>query len=198
MKYFFISILSILLFTSCSVSQSNNYDSMVKTFSGSNNFETFVNHLVINSSKKLKQHLLKDDVVLVSDFVNLDKLKNRSKLGFLLSDYLKNALSNNNIIVRQVELRENFALNNSGFNLLTRDANKIQRSYVDVAKYAVVGTYTITTESLIVFIKLIDLNTGNILSSSSNRTALDDEIIDLESVKKENKREIVLPPHVVL
>lgn len=197
LKYFFVSILLILTFSSCSANRSNNIDSVLKTFSGSNDFEAFVEELVTNSSKKLKTRILKNDVVLVSDFVNLDRLKNRSKLGFLLSDYLKNALTNNNIIVRQVELRENFALGQSGFNLLTRDASKIQKSYVDSAKYAVVGTYSITTESLIVFIKLIDLDTGNILSSSSNKTSLDHEIVDLESASK-SKREIVLPPHVVL
>ncbi len=48
------------------------------------------------------------------------------------------------------------------------------------SKYAVVGTYSISNKSLNVFIKLIDIHTGNILSSSFGRTDIDDEIINLE------------------
>ncbi len=197
MKLLGVSSFLILILTSCSSNKVSNIDTVFKTFSGSNNFESFVDDMVDESSHKLKKVLYKDDIVLVSDFVNLDKLKNRSRLGFLLSDYLKNALSNRDIIVRQVELKENFDLGDRGFNLLTRDGNKIQKKYVDIANYAVVGTYSITTENLIVFIKLIDLRNGNILSSSTNRTAIDKEILDLEE-KPKKQRDIFLPPHMVL
>ena len=60
-------------------------------------------------------------MVLVSDFVNLDKLKNRSQLGFLLSSMLKDKLSSLDIIVREIELGKEFEIGNSGFNLLTRE-----------------------------------------------------------------------------
>jgi len=198
LKPVLVSILLILTLTSCTSNSINNsFDSVFDKVSGSNNFENFVNKMVSQSTFNLKKVLYKDDVVLVSDFVNLDKLRNKSKLGFLLSDYLKNSLTNNNIVVRQVELRDNFSLGKSGFNLLSRDVDSIQKDYVDGAKYAVVGTYSITTESLIVFIKLIDLETGNILSSSTNRTSIDDEILDLEYQSKK-PREIILAPRMVL
>ncbi|MFY9093857.1 FlgO family outer membrane protein, partial [Aliarcobacter butzleri] len=120
---------------------------------------------------------------------NLDKLKNKSQLGFLLSNILKDKLSSLNIIVREIELGKEFEFGNSGFNLLTREKDKILSDKVK-SKYAVVGTYSISNKSLNVFIKLIDINTGNILSSSFGRTDIDDEIVNLEgnySIEEKDK-----------
>lgn len=151
-----------------------------KNFTGSNNFHSLINDVVKKQESRLKKYLLNEEVVLVSDFVNLDKLKNRSKLGFLLSEHLKNALSNRSIIVREVELAQNFQYGEMGFNLLSREQEDINKKYID-NKYAFVGTYSITTESLIVFMKLIDITNGNILSSASSETLVDKEILELET-----------------
>jgi hypothetical protein len=70
-------------------------------------------------------NLEQDDVILVSDFVNIDKLQNHSKLGFLLSETLKDVLSNQNIIIREVELGYNFKIGEKGFTVLSRNANDI-------------------------------------------------------------------------
>ena len=135
--------------------------------------------LVENSYSKLDKNISKDETVLVSDFVNLDRLQNHSKLGFLLSDTLKNSLLGKNILVREVELGNDFKIGRHGFNVLTRNANKINNEVID-ERFAVVGTYSITTKRLVVFIKLIDIRTGTILSSSSASTLIDEEILDLE------------------
>ena len=148
--------------------------------SGSNNFHSLVSKLVDDSANKIKKNLQGNDVVLVSDFVNLDKLKNKSQLGFLLSSMLKDRLVSLNIIVREVEFGKEFELGKTGFNLLTREKDKIVSDKVTKSRYAVVGTYSITSRSLNVFIKLIDINTGYILSSSYARTDIDDEILGLE------------------
>jgi hypothetical protein len=148
--------------------------------SGSNNFHSLVSNLVDDSANKIKSNLQSDDVVLVSDFVNLDKLKNKSQLGFLLSSMLKDRLVSLNIIVREVEFGKEFELGKTGFNLLTREKDKIVSDKVTKSRYAVVGTYSITSRSLNVFIKMIDINTGYILSSSYARTDIDDEILGLE------------------
>lgn len=148
--------------------------------SGSNNFHSLVSKLVDDSANKIKKNLMINDVVLVSDFVNLDKLKNKSQLGFLLSSMLKDRLSSLNIIVREVEFGREFEFGKSGFNLLTREKDKIISDQVTKSRYAVVGTYSITSKSLNVFIKLIDIQTGYILSSSYERTDIDEEILGLE------------------
>ncbi|MFW2308262.1 hypothetical protein ACN4FF_11825, partial [Aliarcobacter butzleri] len=62
---------------------------------------------------------------------------------------------------------------------LTREKDKILSDKV-ISKYALVGMFSISNKSLYVFIKLIDINTGNILSSSFARTDIDDEFVNLE------------------
>lgn len=160
---------------------------------GTNDFHSLVSELVDDSAKKIKKHTMLDDIVLVSDFVNLDKLKNRSELGFLLSDILKDRLVSLNILVREVEFGKEFELGESGFNLLTRDQSKIVSKRVKEERYAVVGTYSITSRSLNLFIKLIDIRTGHILASSYERTGIDEEILQLEGTDQP-----VIRPHVVL
>lgn len=182
LKVLVSSIFFITFLTSCSnivKSIANVSPTNHKYFTGSNNFHSLVNHLVQKQQSKLQRYLLDDDVVLVSDFVNIDKLKNRSKLGFLLSEHLKDSLSNRAIIVREVELAQNFEYGKRGFNVLTRKQGDINNKFID-SKYALVGTYSITTESLIVFIKLIDVTNGNILSSANSETTLDAEVLELE------------------
>lgn len=158
---------------------------------GNNNFHSLVSKLVDDSSKKIKKNLHINDVVLVSDFVNLDKLKNRSQLGFLLSNMLKDKLVSLDIIVREVEFGKDFELGKTGLNVLTRQKDRIVNDKVIKSKYAVVGTYSITSRSLNVFVRLIDIETGYILSSSYERTNIDEEILGLEgesdlSIKKRN------------
>lgn len=51
---------------------------------GSSNFERLLSSMVESSYKKLKMNIEQDEVILVSDFVNIDQLQNHSKLGFLL------------------------------------------------------------------------------------------------------------------
>ena len=41
-----------------------------------------ITNMVDKPSLNLSRHIYLDDVVLVSDFVNVDNLKNRSELGF--------------------------------------------------------------------------------------------------------------------
>lgn len=178
-KSILVCIFFMLFLTSCSVLNKNIIDA-------STDFESLIDDMVEESSSKLKKTLAIDDIILVSDFVNLDNLQNHSKLGFLLSDTLKNSLSQRDIIIREVELGEEFTLGKHGFNLLTRDQTKIDSSIRD-AIFAAVGTYSITKKRLIVFVKLIDIRTGHILSSSHNSVMVNDEIIELEAARKPMK-----------
>lgn len=178
------SIFLIIFFNSCASNIVNNINPVPanhKYLNGSNDFNSLISSLVKKQEKNLAKYIKEDEAVIVSDFVNLDKLKNRSKLGFLLSEQLKDSLSNKGVFVKAVELGKDFEYGKKGFNLLTREQNEISQKFID-NKYAVVGTYSITTKSLIVFVKLIDLKTGNILSSSSERSLIDEEILELERV----------------
>ena len=152
------------------------------------NFDSMLNDMVKKSAIKIKKNVAYDEVVLVSDFVNLDNLKNRSQLGFLLSNLLKDRLSSLDVIVKEIELGKEFEFGPSGFNLLTREKNRILSDNIK-SRYAVVGTYSISNKSLNLFIKLIDINSGNILSSSFARTDLDSEILDLEGISQNRDME---------
>lgn len=186
-KQIFILLLLSFTFNSCAYKYPLN---------GSNNFHALISTMVDESGQKIKRYVGSGEIVLVSDFVNLDKLQNRSQLGFLLSSMLKDKLSSLNIVVKEIELGKEFELGKSGFNLLTREQDKILSKTVQ-SKYAAVGTYSITSKTLNVFIKLIDVRTGNILASSYERTNIDDEILGLEG-SLERKTTPILKPHLVL
>lgn len=160
-----------------------------RNIDGSINFNSLINTMVEKSIEKINKDLSISEAVVVADFVNIDRLKNRSKLGFLLSSTLKDRLLANEIIVKEIELRKDFNININGLNLLSRDINDINKS-VD-ARYAFVGSYSITTKSLIVFIKMIDLQSGDIVVSSQESTLINEEILDLE--RQKNIKDIYSP-----
>jgi len=182
----FLGFLTLFL-TSCSYHKN--------PINGTNDFESLMTQVVEESAKKIKNVVATDEVVLVSDFVNIDRLENKSQLGFLLSSLLKDKLASLDIIVREVVFAKEFQLGQKGFNVLIRDRNKILSNEVTQARYAVVGTYSITSRSLNIFVKLIDVQTGHILASSFERTAIDEEILELEG---EDERIFNQPPRVVL
>lgn len=191
-RFFVFSLSFAIFFTSCVYKNPIN---------GSNNFHSLVSKLVDESTSKIKKNVSPEEVILVSDFVNLDKLKNKSQLGFLLSSMLKDSLVSKNIIVKEIELGKEFEFGGSGFNLLTRNKDNISSSKIIKEKYAVVGTYSLTSKSLNLFIKLIDIRTGNILSSSYERTDIDDEILDLEGEPTGEKKQPSsnnYRPHIIL
>ena len=178
---FYLSLILLTLFlSSCGADKD--------PISKNTNFDSMLNDMVKKSALKIKKNVAYDEVVLVSDFVNLDNLKNRSQLGFLLSNLLKDRLSSLDVIVKEIELGKEFEFGPSGFNLLTREKNRILSDNVK-SRYAVVGTYSISNKSLNLFIKLIDINSGNILSSSFARTDLDSEILDLEGISQNRDME---------
>ena len=191
LKLIFISGFLTIFLSSCAYKNPIN---------GTNNFHSLVSKLVDDSANKIKRNVQKSEVILVSDFVNLDKLKNKSQLGFLLSSMLKDKLVSLDILVREIELGKDFELGKTGLNVLTRQKDKIITDKIVNSRYAVVGTYSITSRSLNVFIKLIDVNTGYILSSSFTRTDIDDEILGLEgeSELSTQKRNAPVRPFLVL
>lgn len=186
MKYLMTSLFLASFFTGC----------IYMNLDGSSSFDRLINSMVVSSYKKLKMNIERDDVILVSDFVNIDKLQNHSKLGFLLSETLKDVLSNQNIIIREVELGQHFKLGEKGFNVLSRNPNDVY-AQIDKERFAVVGTYSITNKRLWIFIKLIDIQTGHILSSASESTVMTSEIEKLDQVPKQNIHSNVYTPMVL-
>lgn len=103
--------------------------------------------------------------VIVTDFVDVTSLDNHTRLGYVLSGNIKNSLINHyQIDVIEAEVSKYFKISGNGLKILSRDINKLRTTNFDV-KYAVVGTYTYSVNELIIFVKLIDLETGLIKGS---------------------------------
>lgn len=190
-NYFLLISLSLIFFNSCSYNLSNNYD-----FNIANkdiDLEELVLRLINNSSPNLKAVIKQYEVILVSDFVDLQNLKNTSQLGFLLSDIVKDKLLKLNFLVKEIKLGKEFTLGESGFSLLSNNSKKILNNEVQNSNLALVGTYSITGKKLNLFLKLIDIHTGIILASSYEKAKITKNTILLE---KNNK--IILAPHLVL
>ncbi len=121
--------------------------------------------------------------VLVTDFVDLTSLENFSQLGYVFSNSVKNALIHQyNINVIEAEVSKYFKISGNGLKILSRDVNTIRTQSFDVTR-AVVGTYTYSDEEIIIFVKLIDLETGIIEGSFAKKLPMNCEMMHLLSRK---------------
>ncbi len=159
-----------LLFNGCSSSQPLTYsktDKVKKGFHEKDVKSTYIDYA--NLSDEVTNSLFKKNEVpariIVTDFVDVTSLDNHRKLGYVLSNNIKNSLINNyEISVVEAEVSRYFKISGNGIKILSRDINKLRSTNFNV-QYAVVGTYTYSTNELILFVKLIDLKTGIIKGS---------------------------------
>lgn len=159
------------------------------------NYDALISNALKKASDKLAKLQKNSEVILVTDFVNVDDLENRSKLGFLLSSTLKDKLSaNHGLTVREVETSQNLKMGSQGLTLLSRDPSSIDPNLYD-ENYAVVGTYTLTERQLIVFIKIIDIYNGHVLTTTSNKARRTKEMQELD--KRPSKKRHIYSPTVL-
>lgn len=105
--------------------------------------------------------------IIVTEFVDLTSLNNNTRLGYVLSNSIKNSLINKfKASVIEAEVSKYFKLSNNGLKILSRDIDNIKTTNFNVKK-AVVGTYTYTDSEIVVFVKLVNLQTGIIEGSYS-------------------------------
>jgi TolB-like protein len=177
MKNLFLAVLalSIAIFSGCSRTNSNlTYTKNVSENKGYRvesyrdvfiDYHAFADEAVhsLFSNQKMPTKIM------VTDFVDVTYLDNHTKLGYVLSNNIKNALINNykaNVV--EAEVSKYFKISGNGLKILSRDIDKLRATNFNV-QYAVVGTYTSSVSELIVFVKLIDLKTG-IIKGSYART----------------------------
>jgi len=119
--------------------------------------------------------------VLVTDFVDLTSLNNFSRLGYVFSNSIKNALIHQyNVNVIEAEVSKYFKISGNGLKILSRDVNNIRTQTFDV-KRVVVGTYTYTDEEIVFFVKLINLKSGIIEGSFAKKLPMNCEMMYLLS-----------------
>lgn len=116
---------------------------------------------------------------IVTDFVDLTSLQNYSKLGYIFSNSIKNSLiKKHGSRVVEAEVSKYFEISGNGLRVLSRDLDRLRADAFDL-KRAVVGTYTYTDEEIIIFVKLIDLETGIIEGSYAKTLPMNCEMMYL-------------------
>lgn len=185
---FFIFVLSLPFYlTSCA--QKTKTAVKESSFSA----QQLIYALVTDLSPNIKEVISDHETVVITDFVNTSNYQNRSQLGFLLSSILKNmVISRYKLEVREVALRLNFAIGQNGFNALSRDSQTLSKD-IGSARYAIVGTYSFTDVKMHIFLQIIDVYSGNVISTSSKETKLVDTILKLEGLYKTNEPVIYQP-----
>jgi len=131
--------------------------------------------------------------IYVVDFVNLKDLQNNSELGFMLSDELKTQVTQMcNVPIYAIEYSKYLKIGPNGTKFLSRDLDELNNQKINRNTYVLVGTYAFTQRQLILYLKLIDLNSGVIIKSATEKTLITDEIIHLEK-KRKNTQTVYTP-----
>lgn len=102
--------------------------------------------------------------VVITSFVNLDSMKNTSGLGRLISENLIHELQIRKWRVADVRLSKNILINELGEFSISRDVKKIRDQYR--LGSIVTGTYTIVSNSVVVNARVINIETGLVLSTA--------------------------------
>ena len=189
----------ILLFTSCSTKPLQSYFSKERT---SIDFNDIAKDLTIPLCQKINTNT----TLYISDFVNESNLKNKSKLGFLLSNQVKaKTLSPrcpSPIYIQDLQLAKTFKISKNGSRILSRNIKELKNTVLLDDKQILVGSYIITSKQIVIFLKLINLKYGTIIASSTTSRPITDEIKSLEGlitnedIRKKEEVNIYKPMHL--
>lgn len=101
--------------------------------------------------------------LIFTSLVNLDDLRQTSKFGRTLSESMATQLFQHGYGVVELRKTANIMLRtNNGEMILSRDASRIAKQYE--ANAIVAGTYSLTPKTVILNIKLLDVNSNAVLS----------------------------------
>jgi len=181
-------ILITILFTACSIPDLRYNHELKNT-----NYDEIVSNLLQKASYQIFPNMERDEILIVPNFAETTTLKSNTRLSFILSDILKNKLvSKYSYTVREIELSKNFRFGEEGFKVLTRNSKNINNTIIN-SRYAVVGTYTVTKNQLLLFLRFINIRDGLILASSSYSADLTQEITESNKIVIQKKPVIYQP-----
>lgn len=175
-KLYFTILAALFLFSGCALSSSNN------------------NVDFNDISKEITKDLKTSSILYITDFVNIASLENTSQLGFILASNTKVAILNNDTntdtndkkakktIIKELTIGKNIKIGKQGIKLLSRELSKLKTTKILANSQVLVGTYAITSKQLIVYLKLINLDTDELLFSKTTSVPITDEILELEGI----------------
>ena len=100
----------------------------------------------------------------VTSFTNLDKIDDTTALGRLISENLIYGLQMHKWRIIELRLSKGVDVNTAGEFFLSRDINKLRDEY-KISGVAT-GTYSVAEGNLTINARVIDVNTGEVLSSA--------------------------------
>ena len=190
MRQIILALPLIFLLSGCSIVKESEDSIKFKHIQLTNttNFEWITYNLLNPICEDIKTKTKGVLPIYVVDFVNLDSLQNHSELGFILSDNIKSQVTQKcDTPIYSLEYAKYLKMGKNGSRILSRDLNEIAATKMNKNTYALVGSYVLTQRQLITYLKLIDLKSGLILKSATDRSSLTDEVLRLESNKKINQ-----------
>lgn len=101
---------------------------------------------------------------IVTSFTNLDKLGDTTSVGRLISENLMHGLQVHKWQILEARLTKGIDVNAAGEFSLSRDINKLKDEYK--ISGIVTGTYSVAEGNLTVNARVIDINTGILISSA--------------------------------
>ena len=196
MRQLSIILIVSFLFSGCSIIKENEDSFKFKYLhlTTTTNFDTLTKKLLEQLCPTISSVNKTKTPVYVVDFVNLQDLQNNSELGFMLSDELKTQVTQLcNMPIYAIEYSKYLKIGPNGTKFLSRDLDELNNQKINRNTYALVGTYAFTQRQLILYLKLIDLSTGVIIKSATQKTLITDEIIHLEQKSKASNNTIYAP-----
>ena len=186
----FVFLIVLFLYSGCSLAPI--YKSIDKSsYETATNFSKLTDSLIEDlSSRTSSLTYYSSDSLIITDFVNINSLDNKSTLGFILSNELKTSLSKKfpNLSVKELTLGRDIKIGSNGVKILSRKLKELKTNQAKNIKYILVGTYAITQKKLMLFLKLLDYTSGDIIASSSETTQITNEISNLAHITNETNK----------
>ena len=184
--------------SSCSLAPVSKFISDTN-YARSTDFSSVMYALSNNVVEKINFQELKNVSIVVTDFVNLGNLDNKSDLGFVLSSELKTVLTQkiSNIELKELAISKDIKIGINGVKILSRDLSQIKSKNIKDITYIISGSYTITDKKLILYLNLINYDSGSTILSTTQTTVLTKEIYDLENENSRPKNGEIRKPLVL-
>lgn len=126
-----------------------------------------LNAMIIFLADQLERNVNFQDVsapIIVTSFPNLDNLKETNRLGRLISETLMHELQVRKWAVLDIRIMNEVVMNDDGEFSLSRDIKRVKEQYH--VGGIVTGTYIYTPECIVINARLIDPQTGIVLSTA--------------------------------
>jgi TolB-like protein len=143
----------------------------------------YLNSLIIFLADQLERNIDNKKYsaapAIVTSFASLDNLKKTSSIGRIISENLIHELQVRKWDILDIRLVKDMIMTDSGEFSLSRDFNQLRNTYK--VSCIITGTYSTAGRNIIVNARVIDMDTGTVVSSAQTTMPLNDttrELID--------------------